>query len=449
MIELWSDEVEQRVRAEAHSLDEQTTPTEVVFCKRCVLSNQRPRIVFDDEGVCSACRYAETKTDGTIDWLARAVELGHLTAKHRLGGEDLFLQQHGSARGYDVVVPCSGGKDASMIAHRLKHEHGMNPLCVTWAPFKHTDIGWKNMQSFIHSGFDVQMGFPGGIIHRKLARLSMEFIGDPFLPFVWGQLYYPLHIAKHHGINLIFGGENQEAEYGGDPSANNKPGWDFDDWERVYLKGGGARKLLDLGYELGCFSLSELVEATCFYSQPIVETLPEYHWFGYYRKWHPQENYYYASEHTGFEGNPAGRSTGTYSKYASLDDALDDPHYFFSFLKFGMGRCTSDAAHEIRDGEITREEAVALVRKYDGEYPINCLEEFLPYVGCDEFHFETVCNRFRPSHLWDYNQKTGAWELKHKVENVKEETNCTARYKSTQPSQDGSIGGTEETGGSV
>ena len=36
-------------------------PDKVKFCKRCVVSNQRPRIVFDQEGVCSACRFAEHK----------------------------------------------------------------------------------------------------------------------------------------------------------------------------------------------------------------------------------------------------------------------------------------------------------------------------------------------------------------------------------------------------
>ena len=27
-------------------------PSEVRFCKGCVISNQRPRIVFDEEGIC-------------------------------------------------------------------------------------------------------------------------------------------------------------------------------------------------------------------------------------------------------------------------------------------------------------------------------------------------------------------------------------------------------------
>ncbi len=377
---LWDDYVEQRLRYEAWNIDPQEVPRNVEFCTRCVVSSARPRITFDEEGVCSACRYQETKNNGTINWEARGEELQHLLARHR------------NNSGHDIIVPTSGGKDSAMVAHRMKHEHRMNPLAVKWAPHIYTDIGFKNFNSFIQSGFDCQVGWPGGIIHRKLARIAMEFVGDPFLPFIYGQLAYPIHVANQTGIKLIMLGENGEAEYGGDTSANNKPSWSFEDWERIYLKSATVDRLLDIGLGLGCFTKDETHMASDWYRIP--KTDAEVHWFSYYRKWHPQENYYYATEHTGFEANPDGRSTGTYSKYASIDDALDDPHYYFAYLKFGIGRATSDAAHEIRDGEIERDEAVALVKRYDGEYPAKCLPQFLPYVGCDEEHFNVVCERF-------------------------------------------------------
>ena len=103
------------------------------------------------------------------------------------------------------------------------------------------------------------------------------------------------------------------------------------------------------------------------------------HFFGYYKKWIPQENYYYAAENTGFQPNPE-RTEGTYSKYASLDDRLDGLHYYMKYIKFGFGRATDDAAHEIRDGHINREEGVALVSKYDGEFPKKYFTDFLSYL---------------------------------------------------------------------
>ncbi|MCX5842750.1 MAG: N-acetyl sugar amidotransferase, partial [Deltaproteobacteria bacterium] len=117
-----------------------TLPKEVKFCTRCVMSNQRPRITFDEEGVCSACRFAEYKQ--TVDWEKRKQELWELCDKYR--------SKDGS---FDVIVPCSGGKDSSMIAHRLKHEFGMHPLCVTFSPPLYSDIGWRNLRRFIESGF--------------------------------------------------------------------------------------------------------------------------------------------------------------------------------------------------------------------------------------------------------------------------------------------------------
>ena len=402
---LWDARVEEKIRAEACSLDEQVSPKTVRFCTRCVISNQRPRIVFNEDGVCSACLYADRKKAG-IDWVSRERELRTLLDKHR------------KSSGYDVIVPVSGGKDSAFVAHTLKHEYGMNPLCVKFAPFLYTDIGRRNFENFVQSGFDCLVAWPNGIIHRKLARLAFEYLGDPFQPFAFGQLCYPMQMSARFNVPLVMFGESGEAEYGGDPSANDKPSWDYADWERIYLKGSGVDRLIEIGVRLGVFSLKEKREASDFYRLPVPlinsETLPfsQFHWLGYYQKWHPQANYYYAADHTGFETNP-GRSEGTYSKYASLDDKTDGFHYFMAYIKFGLGRTTSDAAHEARDGDITRDEAVALVKRYDGEFPQRHFAEFLDYICCDEDHFYRVVDRFRPPHLWEKREET--WWLKHSV----------------------------------
>ncbi len=137
------------------------------------------------------------------------------------------------------------------------------------------------------------------------------------------------------------------------------------------------------------------------------------HFFGFYHKWIPQENYYYSVEHAGFECEPDGRSEGTYSKYGSLDDRLAGFHNYFAYIKFGLGRTTSDAAHEIRDGHITREEGVALVRKYDGELPKKHFKTFLEYTSLSEEHFWEIVDKFRSPHLWE--RMDGKWRLKYQV----------------------------------
>ena len=76
----------------------------VEYCKKCVISNQRPRIAFDENGVCNACLYWERKGQ-VIDWKTREKELKDLC--------DRFRRKDGR---HDVVVPSSGGKDSAFRA---------------------------------------------------------------------------------------------------------------------------------------------------------------------------------------------------------------------------------------------------------------------------------------------------------------------------------------------
>ena len=155
-------------------------PKEIKFCKLCTVSNQRPRITFDANGVCSACAFSEIKKNG-IDWRKRENELEELC--------DKFRKDNGE---YDVIVPCSGGKDGSFVAHQLKYKYGMNPLTVTWAPLKASEIGRKNLDAFIKSGFNHILGTPDPIVTKKLTQLSLRQLGDPFQPFIYGQTNFPL-----------------------------------------------------------------------------------------------------------------------------------------------------------------------------------------------------------------------------------------------------------------
>lgn len=378
-------------------LKQYNLPEEVKFCRKCTISNQRPRITFDANGICSACQFAEYKKQH-FNWEEREKELLKLLSR--------FKRKDG---GYEVLVPSSGGKDSARIAHELKHKYGMNVLTVTWSPHLYTDIGFKNFQSMIQiGGVDNILGTPNGIIHRKLTKLSFEVLGDPFQPFIYGQFNFPLQIALKHRIPLIMYGENGEVEYGGDMKNVSNPTMDYhNDYKKHYFSGLGPKDLVNLGID----EKDMLVYMAPEYKELKVLGL-EVHFYGYYHKWIPQENFYYCVENTGFIPNPV-RNEGTYSKYASLDDKLDGYHYYLSFIKFGIGRATSDTAHEIRDGHLTREEGVELVKKFDGEFPQKYFDTFLKYCDISEKHFYDVIDSWRSPHLWE---KSGSgWKLKHVV----------------------------------
>ena len=139
----------------------------------------------------------------------------------------------------------------------------------------------------------------------------------------------------------------------------------------------------------------------------------EVHYLGYYVKWTPQEAYYAAVEHTGFEANPV-RTEGTYSKYNSLDDKIDGFHYYTTYIKFGIGRATYDASQEIRNKHLTREEGVRLVHRYDGEFPKKYFHEIMDYLEIEPKEFLELCNQFRSPHLW--KKENEEWKLRYQVQ---------------------------------
>lgn len=392
-------------------------PETVVFCKTCVISNQRPRsavefksqkedkketIAFGDDGICDACRFAQYK-ESAIDWEKREKELVALC--------DKFRSHDGR---YDCIVPGSGGKDSAFASHILKYKYGMNPLTVTWAPHLYTPIGWENFQQWMHvGGLDNVLFTPNGRAHRLLTKLAFENLLHPFQPFIIGQKYVGPKFALQYKVPLVFYGENQ-AEYGNKIEENDRPTMK----EEFFSEDVSIDSLF-----LGGVSASELVERKLLSRGDLSPYLPaphdeiqklgvQTHYLGYYLRWDPQECFYYAAEHTGFQANTE-RTEGSYSKYSSIDDKIDPFHYYTTLVKFGIGRATYDAAQEIRNKKITREEGVALVKKFDQEFPKKYFGEFLQYIDMSEDEFWMHINNARSPHLWE--KKDGEWVLRHQV----------------------------------
>ena len=389
-------------------------PADVRFCARCVISNQRPSstveyahtreskketIHFDADGVCAACRFAEEKE--RVDWAARERELLDLLARHR--------RTDGR---YDVLVPGSGGKDSIYASHLLKYKYGMNPLTVTWAPHIYTEVGWRNFQSWLHAGFDNYLCTPNGRVHRTLTRLAFENLLHPFQPFIFGQKSLPPRFAAVHDIPLVVYGEN-EVEYGNPfgeaTTAQRDPRYFTREARREDLHLGGVSVPALAEHGITPRDLDPYLAAD---PARLAEKRVEVHYLGYYLRWVPQECYYYAVEHANFEANTE-RTEGTYSKYNSIDDRMDGLHYFTTYIKFGIGRASYDAAQEIRNSHLTREEGVALVRRFDGEFPRKWFQENLDYMGISEARFWEVVDQFRSPHLW--KREGAAWALRHQV----------------------------------
>jgi len=174
-----------------------------------------------------------------------------------------------------------------------------------------------------------------------------------------------------------------------------------------------------LGIEKGILKKEEIKPHTFqWYKAPapdIIENMGlEMHWYSYYEKWTPQENFYYAVKHTGFNLNNEGRTESTYTKYASLDDKSDGYHFYLGYMKFGLGRCSRDAQQDIRRNHITREEGVALVKRYDHKFPKKHFKWFLDYLNITPEFFWEIMDFYRSkSKVWE--KRNGKWVLKYTV----------------------------------
>ncbi|MCL4417009.1 MAG: N-acetyl sugar amidotransferase [Actinobacteria bacterium] len=390
-------------------------PKKVKFCKKCVMSNQRPAsavefkhrittkkqtLKIDKNNICDACKMAKRKE--AINWQKREKELIKLLDKYRRN--DGY---------YDCIVPGSGGKDSMLASHILKNKYGMHPLTVTWPPILYTDYGYRNFISWIEKGGCDNISFNrNGEILRLLTRLAVINLLHPFQTFILGQKNIPPKIALNLKIPLIFYGEN-EAEYGNpiadnSTSLRNQAFYAMKNPNEVFISGVSLKELKDC-YKLSLIDLYPYLPASY---KEFEKFNIEVRYLGYYLKWIPQEAYYYASENVGFRARPY-RTEGTYSKYNSIDDKIDDLHYYTTFIKFGIGRATYDASQEIRNHYITREEGVALVKKYDGEFPNRYFKEVMNFLDLTPDLFHKICDKFRSPHLW--KKEKSVWKLRHTV----------------------------------
>ncbi len=390
-------------------------PLDVRFCKKCTMNNQRPSstvefkqkktekkstLFFGEDGVCDACKYAEQKK--SIDWKIREKELQELCNQ--------FRRNDGR---YDVILPGSGGKDSVQAAHMLKYKYNMNPILITWPPAIYTHIGRENFDSWLNSGFANYSYNQNKKLHRFLTKSAFLNLGHPFQPFILGQKNLAPRLSVLLDIPLVVFGEN-EAEYGNAIEDNLKPTRDPKYFsaemslEDLVLGGIPAKDLIkDFG-----FALSDLEAYFPVNPEEVQKTGVEVHYLGYYVKWHPQDTYYYSVENTNFMPNDV-RTEGSYSKYSSLDDKIDWLHYHTTMIKFGIGRATYDSAQEIRNGDITREEGISLIKRFDGEFPSLYIQDCCDYMGITMDQYHEAIEGFRSPHLWI--KSFGKWELKRPI----------------------------------
>ena len=359
----------------------------ITTCSACLSTSTRPRNAFDAEGVCTACQW--TKEKESLDWGQRATELSVLLEKAKAETKS----------GYDCLVPVSGGKDGSYVAYKLKHEMGMNPLCVTITPPTPTPLGRKNLEAFMASGYDL-LSFDIDPEKLRLLNLTgLEEMGFPYYGWLIAIQALPLRIASSLGIPLVFYGEDGEVEYGGDPENKHRAVYTAEYMKRVYLEGGYSTVLEKSG-----MSVADLTPFR-FPEDEQLQDVSITHW-SYFENWDPYRNYLVAKEKCGLT-DAEDTNEGTFTNFAQNDQEIYALHTYLMYLKFGFGRANQDACIDIRRGALTREQGLNLARIYDGKLAEGALQKFANYYGVSLVRLAEIIDRWVNTELFD--KVDGAW----------------------------------------
>jgi len=373
------------------------------YCTKCLIPSTRPRITFNEEGVCNACQHAEKKKK-EVDWEARKQKLIELCDKYR---RDEY---------WDIIIPLSGGKDSSYIAYMMKHEFGMHPLCVTCAPPMSTDLGKDNLHRMIRSGtgYDHIFMTPNPIANQKMCRMSFIDQGRPKHPYVAGIFTMPLRIAVKFNIPLVMYAEEGEIEYGGTSRLSDHADCNRQDIIDIYLSGNHVDKYLGMegltkddlrGWELP--TDEELARV-----KPYVA-----HW-SYFENFDPYLHYKVCEEKTGYKA-AEGKQFGTFDNWGQVDEyVLHDMHIYLMFIKFGFGRTTADASIEIRFDRMKRQKGVELANQSDGAFPGGKrLEDFLEFMKMTEDEFWDVIDKWANRKVLE--KVDGEWKLKESLRELR------------------------------
>ncbi|GBE18167.1 hypothetical protein BMS3Abin16_00759 [archaeon BMS3Abin16] len=351
----------------------------MIYCKKCIMPNTRPEQVFDEEGVCDACRSTARKSKH-IDWEQREEGFREILDRYRC--------EDGSW--YDCVIPVSGGKNSCFQAYTMKYRFGMNPLCVNFVPCALTDVGRKNLEFLRDIGFDIVHVATDRKTYREMVHVGFFKLGDCCWPEHIGIFTAPFRVAYQYRIPLIIWGENPQFEYGGPAASRGNP----------VLNQKWLEEFQMLGYRISDLVKNDGFEwkdlKTMVY--PTDEQLEEVGvtglFLGHYIKWDQKEQIDKMVE-LGFNVNPDGPIEGAYNNYENLDCKwIGGLHDYMKYIKYGYGRATDQMCIEIRAGRMSREDAVRTVGDYEGKIPWKYIPDFLEYLNISEEEFLANLDRF-------------------------------------------------------
>lgn len=358
------------------------------FCKSCLIPSTRPEQVFDADGICDACHSVGKKN--SIDWEQRGKEFEEILSRYR-----------GDGSWYDCIIPVSGGKDSLYQAITMRDKYGMTPLLVNHIPCELTEVGQKNLDFLRDIGFDMIQVGANRKAYREMVKIGFFNLGDCCWPEHIGIFTAPVRVSVNYKVPLIIWGENSQFEYGGPASKKENSFLDRNWLEQFQMLGCRIEDVVHEGLDI-----KDLKVLTYPSDEDVHRVGVTGLFLGYYEKWDTHKNIDIALE-MGWNKSPDGPVEGAYNEYENLDCKwIGGLHDYMKFIKFGFGRASDQLSIAVRNGKMTREEAlVKLKESSEGQVPLKYSKDFIDFIGITEKEFLDNLDRFTNKRIFECDEQ--------------------------------------------
>tara|TARA_Y100000768_G_C23959833_1_gene674717 strand:+ start:767 stop:1888 length:1122 start_codon:yes stop_codon:yes gene_type:complete len=369
----------------------------VTYCKKCLFPETKPDLFFDQEGVCDACHSADRKhaIENAIDWEARAKDFEKL----------LQTARDKKPNGYNCIVPVSGGKDSTWQVYAMKEIHKMRPLAVTFDQFDQTPEGLKCLEVLRSIGVDHVHFTLNPKIVKSLVLKAFELLGDHYWVNHVGIFTVPYHFAVMFDIPLVMFGENPQLEYGGPEKSRDNMVMDRA-WRQEFglMRNFREEDMLDDEISKDDLTMLYYPPDDVIENKGILGTF-----YGHFFKWNARDHLEVVSKF-GWKGFDVPRA-GSYLNYENIDMHFIEIRERQKYLKYGYARVTDQLNIDIRNGVISREEALSHIHK-DGQVDEHVIEEFCEYLDISRQKYNEIMDTF-VNHEIFVKDNHGMWILRN------------------------------------